>query len=123
MSDWLNWDSLWKAVPASLAAIGTLKSWRNHWKGPRSLARFWHREAQLIAMTQDRDYYKAVSDELIERINRNAAITDFLDSLNDSENPKVSPMQELHPRDQSTTPTTQPRLRKRKANSTKPPTQ
>jgi len=121
MSDWLNWDSAIKAIPLATTIAGVCKSWRNHWKGPRSLARFFHRETQLMLMTQDRDYYKKTCDELIERINQNAVITDFLDSLPDSENPRVNPMQELHPRSPSTTLTTQRRLRKPKPNSTKTP--
>ena len=121
MSDWLNWDSAWKAVPLAATAIGTLKSWRNHWKGPRSLARFFHREAQLALMTQDRDYYKATCDELIERINQNAVLTDFLDSLPDYADPKVHPIQELHARNPSTILTTRKRSRKRKPSSTETP--
>ena len=121
MSDWLNWDSALKVIPLATAIAGTVKSWRNRWKGPRSLARFWHREAQLVLMRQDRDYYRATCDELIERINQNAVLTDFLDSLNDSESPKVLPIQEVHKRDPSLTPITRPRLIKRKLGSTKAP--
>jgi len=121
MSEWLSIDHIWKALPIVATAVGALKSWRNHWKGPRSLARFFHREAQLILMTQDRDYYKATCDELIDRINANTALSEYLDSLPDSANPKVSPMQELHPRDQSLMLVTNRRLRKRKPTSIEPP--
>lgn len=121
MSEWLNWDDIWKAIPLAVTAAGTLKSWRNNWKGPRSTARFFHREAQLIMMTQDRDYYKATCDELIARINANTALSEYLDSLPDSENPKVLPIQDVHPRNQSLTLVTNRRSRKPKSTSTEPP--
>jgi hypothetical protein len=121
MSEWLSIDSALKVIPIAATSLGVLKSWRNHWKGPRSLARFFHLSARLVLMTQDRDYYKATCDELIERINQNAALTDFLDSLPDSDAPKVLPIQTLHPRSPSTTPVTRSRLRKRKPNSIEAP--
>lgn len=113
MSDWLNWDSAVKAVPIAATALGTLKSWRNHWKGPRSLARFFHREAQLAMMTQDRDYYRAISDELMERIKEITALSDYLDSLPDSDDPKTTMTTEHH-HAPSLTPTTTQRSTKPK---------
>jgi hypothetical protein len=121
MGEWLDWSTAWKAVVASVSAIGTLKSWRNHWKGPRSLARFFHREMQLVLMTQDRDYYKATCDELIEKINAMYSLSDASTSSHGSADPKVMPIQELHPRDLSITPSTNPRSRKPSRRSIKPP--
>ena len=117
----VEWSDAWKLLPIALPfMLGVLKSWRNEWKGPRSLARFAHREVALALMTQDRDYYKATCDELIEWINQRAEYAESLDAL-DVISPRVSPMQDLHPRDPQTIPVIQKRLRKPKPISKGPP--
>jgi hypothetical protein len=148
MGDWLEWSNAWKALTIGATALGTLKSWRNQWAGPKGLyafcdshirpemevARLRYRNGQLARdlaymtkQVQTKDEQLAQRDrnmdELIERINEVTSLSDFLDSSHDANSPKGLPTQINPPHDPSMTTTsrTSPRLRKRKPNSTVPP--
>lgn len=129
MGDWSHY--LWITAPTLLSIIGTVRSWRKQWAGPRGLrdwiSRRWHTEKALFDMTQDRDdwrnranFYKAKSYDLMGEVKEMASLVSLPDSSPGEDAPTVRPTIAVHPRQSQKMPISKRVLRKQKS---KPPTQ